>query len=68
MIGEKGEFIIVQGEAIQSARLTAPLVTSHPVFPADPEVAAVVARYREAASDAANRPVGHLGGPSDEGQ
>jgi 5'-nucleotidase len=62
MTGEKGEFVIVQGEAIQTARLTAPLLSSHPVFPADPEVAALVARYRDAASGAANRPIGHLGG------
>ncbi len=59
----KGAFVIVQGEPIQSARLTAPLVPSHRVFPADPEVAALVARYREAASGAANRPVGRLAGP-----
>ena len=34
---------------------------------ADPEVAALVARYREAASGAANRPVGRLGGPAMKG-
>lgn len=59
----KGEFVIVQGEAINSARLTAPLITSRPVFPADPAVAALVERYRKAASGAANRPVGRLAGP-----
>jgi 5'-nucleotidase len=62
MTGDKGEFIIVQGEAIQTARLTAPLIPSHRVFPADPEVATLVARYREAASGAANRPIGQLDG------
>ncbi|HEU4958445.1 MAG TPA: bifunctional metallophosphatase/5'-nucleotidase [Sphingomicrobium sp.] len=62
LIGEKGEFVIVQGEPIQTARLTAPLLPSHPVFSADPEVAALVARYGKAAAGAANRPVGHLGG------
>jgi 5'-nucleotidase len=60
--GGKGEFVIVQGEPIQSPRLTAPLVPSHRIFQADPEVAALVARYREAASGAANRPVGRLAG------
>ena len=60
---EKGEFVIVQGEPIQSARLTAPLVPAHPVFPSDPEVAALVKRYRDAAAGQANRPVGHLSGP-----
>lgn len=62
LTGEKGEFIIVQGEPIQAPRLTAPLVPAHRVFPADPEVAALVARYREAASGAANRPVGRIAG------
>jgi 5'-nucleotidase len=61
--GDKGEFVIVQGEAINTARLTAPLRPSHQVFPADPAVAALVARYREAASGAANRPVGRLAEP-----
>jgi 5'-nucleotidase len=62
LMGEKGEFVIVQGEPIQTSRLSAPLVQSHKVFPADPQVAALVARYREAAAGAANRPVGRLGG------
>ena len=68
LTGEKGEFVIVQGEPIQTPRLTAPLVPAHRVFPADPEVAALVARYREAASGQANRTVGRLGGSGDEGQ
>ena len=62
LMGEKGEFVIVQGEPIRTARLTAPLLHSHPVFSADPAVAALVARYGKAAAGAANRPVGHLGG------
>ena len=62
LTGEKGEFVIVQGEPIQTPRLTAPLVPSHQVFPADVEVAALVARYRQAAAGAANRPVGRVGG------
>ena len=61
MTGERGEFVIVQGAPISTAKLTAPLVPSHRVFPADPEVAAIVARYKQAASGAANRPVGRLG-------
>ena len=62
LVGEKGSFVIAQGEPIQTARLTAPLVQTHPVFPADPEVAALVARYRDAASGPASRPVGRLAG------
>lgn len=61
MTGERGEFVIVQGAPIATAKLTAPLVPSHRIFPADPEVAAIVARYKQAASGAANRPVGRLG-------
>jgi len=67
LTGEKGDFVIVQGEAIRTPRLTAPLVPAHRTFPADPEVAALVARYREAASGAANRLVGHLAGPAMKG-
>lgn len=62
LTGERGEFVIVQGAPIQTPRLTAPLVPAHRVFPADPEVAALVARYREAASGEANRPVGRVAG------
>ena len=60
--GEKGEFVIVQGEPIQTPKLQAPLVPAHPLFSADPEVAALVARYRKAAAGAANRPIGRLEG------
>ena len=60
LTSEKGEFVIVQGQPIATAKLTAPLVPSHRVFPADPEVAAVVSRYKQAAFGAANRPVGKL--------
>lgn len=63
LAGEKGEFVIVQGEPIQTARLTAPLVPAHRIFPADAEVAALVKRYHDAAAGQANRPVGHLSGP-----
>ncbi|MCL6740471.1 bifunctional metallophosphatase/5'-nucleotidase [Sphingomonas sp. RB56-2] len=62
LTGDKGNFIIVQGEPIQTARLTAPLVSSHRLFAADPEVAALVKRYHDAAAGAANRPVGRLAG------
>ena len=68
LTGEKGEFIIVQGEPIQTPKLTAPLIPAHRVYPADPEVAALVARYRDAASGAANRPVGHLAGAVVKGE
>lgn len=62
LIGERGTFVIVQGEPIVTARLSAPLVPSHPVFAADPAVASLVQRYHDAASTEANRPVGKLSG------
>jgi 5'-nucleotidase len=62
LTSDKADFVIAQGEPIQTARLTAPLVASHPVFPADPDVAALVKRYHDAAAGEANRPVGRLGG------
>ncbi|HTK58308.1 MAG TPA: 5'-nucleotidase C-terminal domain-containing protein [Sphingomicrobium sp.] len=62
LTGEQGSFVIVQGEPIKTARLTAPLVPAHRVFPADPEVAALVKRYHDAAAGEANRPVGRLAG------
>ncbi len=66
--GEKAEFVIVQGEPIRTSKLNAPLVPAHPRFSADPEVADLVARYREAASGAANRPVGRLQGAVIKGE
>ena len=62
LVGDHADFIVVQGEPIATARLKAPLVSSFPVFPADPTVAAIVERYRAAAAPLANRPVGRLSG------
>ena len=62
LVGDTADFVIVQGAPIATARLTAPLVASVPVFPADPAVAAIVERYRAAAAPLANRPVGRLAG------
>ena len=62
LVDERGSFVIVQGEAIATARLSAPLVPSYPVFAADPEVAGLVRKYRDAAATEANRPVGKLSG------
>ncbi len=61
LVGQEGSFILVQGEPIENARMTAPINAHYPRFEADPEVAALVRRYREAASGAASRPVGKLG-------
>ncbi|MFL6854724.1 MAG: bifunctional metallophosphatase/5'-nucleotidase [Sphingomicrobium sp.] len=65
---EKADFVIVQGAPIQTARLTAPLVAAHRVFPADPQVAALVKRYHDAAAGAANRPIGRIRGSVMKGE
>ncbi len=56
------------GRSDQHAATDGPLVPTHRVFPADPEVAALVERYRDAASDEANRPVGRLAGAVFKGE
>ena len=72
LIGEKGEFVIVQGEPISTTTLKAPLNPNHRVFSADPAVAALVERYRLGAWAEAKRPVGRVAGPvyeaEDDGQ
>ncbi|MEO5577587.1 MAG: 5'-nucleotidase C-terminal domain-containing protein [Sphingomicrobium sp.] len=62
LVGDKADFVIVQGEPIDGPRLTAPLVTTHRVYPADPAVAAIVDRYRAAAAPLAGRAIGRLDG------
>ena len=62
LVGDKADFVIVQGEPIATSRLKAPLLTTHPVYPADPKVAAIVERYRAAAAPLANRAIGRLDG------
>jgi 5'-nucleotidase len=65
--GERAEFVPVQGEAIDNARLKVPLNPSYRVFPADPAISALVGRYREAAALVADRPVGTLSAPLSKG-
>ena len=67
-ISDSADFVVVQGEAIETPRFKAPLVSSFPVFPADPTVAAIVARYREAAAPLANRAIGKLDGAVAKGE
>ncbi len=53
--------VIVQGEPyITGSGNTVPLTSLYPVFPKDPEVAALVARYAMEASGLAQRPVGRI--------
>ena len=59
---DRASFVPVQGEAIDNAKIKAPLNPAYPVFAADPGVTALVARYRIAAKETASRPVGKLPG------
>ncbi len=62
LVGDTADFVVVQGEAIDSPRLKVPLSSAFPVYPADPAVAAIVKRYRDAAAPLANRTIGKLNG------
>ena len=62
LAAEKAGFVVVQGAAIANAKQAVPLSATHPLFAADPAVAAIVARYRSASAAEGERVVGHLGG------
>ena len=68
LVGDNADFVVVQGEPIDTPRLKAPLVSSFPVFPADPAVAAIIERYRAAAAPLANRAIGKLDGAARKGE
>ena len=60
LIDEVAEFVPVQGEAVSNARVQAPLNPAYRTFAPDPGIAALVGRYKQAASVVADRPVGKL--------
>jgi len=64
---QRAEFVPVQGEAIDNARVQAPINPAYRVFAADPGVAALVERYKSAASIVADRPVGKLSAALEKG-
>jgi len=64
VIERRGDNLIVQGEAYTGAAGPVPLSGLFPVYPRDPAVAALIARYVEAAGPLANRVVGRLSGPA----
>ncbi len=63
VVAQRADNIIVQGEPYSTSLGTVPVVSSFPVFPADPTVGALVSRYVAAAAPIANRVVGRLSGP-----
>ena len=68
IIAKQAALMVVQGEAFESPRGPAPISTTFPVYPADPAVAAIVDRYREAARSQAERVVARLGGRVSESE
>lgn len=67
LVAHRADFVPVQGEAIDNARIKAPLNPNYRVFPADAKVAAMVERYKAAAAVVANRAVGTLSAPIAKG-
>ena len=68
LVGDKADFVVVQGEAIDTPRLKVPLVSALPIYPADPATAAIVKCYRAAAAPLANRAIGKLDGSVSKGE
>ena len=68
--GKNAALTIVQGEPFTNSRGASPLVQAFPVYPADPEVKALVDRYVAAAKPQAERVVARLSAPllNDEDQ
>jgi 5'-nucleotidase len=64
VIAKSADNVLVQGEAYSDHRGPVPLSTHYPVYPAEPAVQALVARYAAAAAPIIARPVGHLPGPA----
>ena len=58
--GSRASFVPVQGEPVVNAKINAPLNPAFTTFAPDSEIAALVARYRDAAATVAERPVGKL--------
>jgi 5'-nucleotidase len=62
--GRRARNVIVQGEAYRGSSGEVPVSDLFPVYPSDPEVAALVARYSAAAAPLAARVVGRLTAPA----
>lgn len=64
VIAKRADNLIVQSEPYQGSSGTVPLSEHFPRYQPDPAVAALVARYVEAARPLTNRVVARLGGPA----
>ncbi|HET7710231.1 MAG TPA: bifunctional metallophosphatase/5'-nucleotidase [Sphingomicrobium sp.] len=63
LIAKQAALTPVQGEAFTNSFGPIPLSDASPVYPADPALAALVAKYREAARPVADRVVAHFDKP-----
>jgi 5'-nucleotidase len=73
VIAKRADNVLVQGEAYRDRRGEVPLTGLYPVFPRDPAVQALVARYAAAAAPIIARPIGRMAGqalkePNDAGE
>lgn len=64
VIAKSADNVLVQGEGYADRRGEVPLSNLYPVFPRDPAVAALVARYAAVATPIIARPIGRLAGPA----
>ena len=64
VVSRQADNLIVQGEGFTSSRGDVATTDLYPRFDADPQVAALVARYAAAAAPRAARVVGQLSGPA----
>lgn len=64
LLSKSARNLVVQGEAFTGARGAVPLVEGFPIFAARADLAAHVARYRDAAKADASRIIGTLAGPA----
>jgi 5'-nucleotidase len=62
VVAKRADNIVVQSEAFSDGNKPVPNVAAVPRFEAQPQVAALVARYSEAAKPVAARPVGRFSG------
>ena len=62
VVAKQADNLIVQGEAFTNASGTVPLNPGFPVYPAEPQVQALVSRYVAAAKPIADRVVGRMRG------
>ena len=64
VVARRADNIVVQSEPFTQGRTRFDTVTALPVYPAEPSVAALVARYSAAARPVAARPVGRFTAPA----